>query len=227
MLFVLPAILTLTSVSVLGRSRYADPFDEYRRTGDSSAVTTFDVVVPSGSMSATAKSSSSILVDTICFSGSLYAHYGCNTAGNPRAAAPSTDGIPYHHQTRIRVSPPEAANDTCTQGHMGDMPTVAAYRSIKYQVLDQNGDSWRPEWGPLSVTEIVVSTGGTVVNPGIPGGTWTVPTTINSAGDYAKGNFTTQPLTIGFYGSDYLVLANYYAANTVLVAGVAAPGGCK
>jgi hypothetical protein len=112
-------------------------------------------------------------------------------ANAQRAASSSIDGIVYHYPTRIRVSPPETVNDSCTIGHTGDMPTVAAYRSIKYQVLDQNGDPWRPEWGPLSVTEIVVSTGGTVVNAGIPGGTWTAPTTINSAGEF------TDNLTVG------------------------------
>src|SRR5215471_4409130 len=34
-LLLLPAVLTLTSIAAFGRSRYVDPFEEYRRTGDS------------------------------------------------------------------------------------------------------------------------------------------------------------------------------------------------
>jgi len=165
-------------------------------------------------------------------------------ANAQRAAA--SGGSQYHWPTRLIVG-----GDTCTLGKL-DLPTVAAYRSITYQVLDQNGLPWSNDWGPLSVTEIVVSTGGTVVTSG---STWFTGATnldqrIDSAGKftdnltvggfpwanppgtvnhvyYATGNFTAQPLVIHFYGADYLINGEYYAATTVLVNGIAAPGGCR
>jgi hypothetical protein len=166
-----------------------------------------------------------------------------NAANAAAAPVPSQ----YHYPTKLTVD-----KDSCTIGE-ATLPTVAAYRSITYQVLDQNGTPWQSAWGPLSVTEIVVSTGGTV-ETSTPGPNWSTqanPATIDSQGRftdnlsvggfvlgpnppgtanqvfYATGNFTPQPLVVHFYVADWLILSNYYSASTVLVNGIAAPGGCK
>ena len=151
----------------------------------------------------------------------------------------------------------DGSSDCYTNGvpiSSGGMPPSNYVRWITYTIVDQNGAPWNVGIdGSLTISEIIVPTGGTKI---VGGGVWS--TNANSPDEridgakgtfvdeltlgglnsaipagtanqvfYGSGNFIAQPLQVQINGRTFGVLSNLYTANTVRVAGTSTTQRCK